>query len=204
MKIGFFAQGEGPHLDIAQKLIDSAKAVMPGVEIYQLTDDKTPALATPIRATGNMPMGVRRLVHYAQLPGDWLFVDTDIVFQKDVRDVFDKPFDVAVASRAETYMARTHIEYSHIMPYNFGVIFSRNVFVWRTIIPQLLQLNDKIQRWGGEQFLLGRMASDNKLFNFHILPSSYNYPPEQEGEDLSHAHIVHFKGKRKNFKECTT
>jgi hypothetical protein len=194
VKIGFFAQGEGPHLDIAKHLIASAQAVMPDVELFQLTDEKTPPLAEAIRLAGDMPMGIRRLKHYAALTGDWCFVDTDVVFRKDIRDVFEKSFDVALASRDGTYMAGT--EYAKAMPYNFGVVFSRSPRFWRVALAGLKTLPAKMQEWEGEQFVTCELAKRND-FNVRILPCTYNFTPHQKADDMTAVHIAHYKGPRK-------
>lgn len=195
MRIAFYAEGEGPHLDIAKHLIASAKQHMPGVQICLLTDEKTPALegAEAIRIPGDMPMGVRRVMHYC-MPGEWLFLDTDVVFRKDVRDVFERDFDVALASRDGTYMEGS--KYAELMPYNFGVVFSRNPCFWQTVLPELKKLSPDFQRWGGEQMLTCVLAQTGK-FKAEILPSAYNFTPEKQDDDLSHVAIAHYKGARK-------
>jgi hypothetical protein len=196
VKIGFYAQGEGPHLDIAKHLIASVKAVMPDVEVFQLTDEKTPCLegAEALRISGEMPMGVRRLSHYAALQGDWCLVDSDVVFRKDVRDVFWKSFDVALVSRDGTYMAGT--DYAAAMPYNFGVVFSRSPRFWRMALSGLKTLPVKLQEWEGEQFVTCELAKRND-FKVEILPCRYNFTPHKKTDDVSEVSILHFKGPRK-------
>src|SRR6185369_4637862 len=104
---------------MAKHLIASAKTHMPDVPVFHLTDGKCPAVGEVIRIDGEMPMGVRRLSHYARLSGEWLVVDTDVVFREDVSQIFEKPFDVALCSRKGTYMDGTR--YATRMPYSFGV-----------------------------------------------------------------------------------
>lgn len=201
VQLGFYAQGEGPHLQIAKYLIESAQKVMPDVPIFQLTDDKTPEIegAKAVRIGGEMPMGVRRLTHYAALGGDWLFVDTDVLFKRDVRDVFDsKAFDVAIAEREGTYMAGT--KYAERNPYNFGVVFSRNQDFWRMLLPHLKQMDPAAQEWGGEQLLTCELIHmQDSPFSVRILPSSYNFTPYRETDDVADKHILHLKGPRKSW-----
>lgn len=180
----------------ARTLIASAKAVMPDVEIFQLTDGACPQVAKVIRIAGDMPMGVRRMKHYANLEGDWLFLDTDILIRKDVRPVFDKPFDVAVASRVGTYMEGS--DYAKEMPFNFGVVFSRSALFWRSALSLLQALPKRYQEWEGEQRVMCAMAKDKRLpFKTEILSSAYNYTPSKKDEDLSDKFILHLKGPRK-------
>lgn len=195
MKIGFFATGEGPHLDIAKHLVASAQKHMPEVPVVFLTDETTqfPGVEV-IRLPGKMPMGVRRLTHYSKLEGEWLFTDTDLLFRKDVRPVFDKPFDVALATREGTVWHGS--DYAKTYPYNTGVIFSRNRQFWRMALRGLFALPETMQEWGGEQYVTGALAQ-RKDFKVEILPSSYNFTPETRDEDVSHAHILHLKGPRK-------
>jgi hypothetical protein len=198
LQIGFFGQGEGPHLDIAHHLIASAKEVMPDVDIYQLTDDKTPILegARAVRLGGDMPMGVRRMELCASLPGEWVFCDTDIVFKKDVRGVFRKPFDIALASREGTIWAGS--EYAKVMPFNTGVIFSKNPKFFQMLLPNLKAMTPAMQEWGGEQFMVNELVRhQDSPFSVEILPSSYNFTPATREEDVSHASILHYKGPRK-------
>ena len=195
MRLGFFVQGE-QHLPLAQSLIASAKKAMPDVEVFQLTDGKCPAVTEAIRIPGEMPMGVRRVKHYANLQGDWLFLDTDILIRKDVRDVFDKPFDVAVASRTGTIWE--NCDYAAVMPYNFGVVFSRNPKFWQAHLAMLQTLPKKLQEWEGEQLVLCALAKRPRSpYKVEVLPSSYNWTPAKKQDDISHAHILHLKGPRK-------
>lgn len=196
VRLGFYAQGEGPHLLIAKHLIASAAKHMPDVSVFQLTDGATPCLAgaEAIRIAEPMPMGVRRLTHYTRLPGDWLFVDTDVLIYRDVREVFEKPFDVAIASRDGTYMEGT--QYARLMPYNFGVVFSRCPKFWEALLPLLKRLPAEAQEWGGEQRLMCEMAKRSP-FKVEILSSAYNFTPHKQDDDLSHVAIAHFKGLRK-------
>lgn len=195
MRIGFYAEGEGPHMDIARHLVDSAHKHMPDVGVVLLTDEKTKAPwgLEAIRIAGDMPMGIRRVMHYT-MPGDWLFLDTDVVFRKDIRSVFEKPFDVAVASRDGTYMEGS--QYAELMPYNFGVVFSRNPEFWKTMLPEMKKLSPEYQRWGGEQLLMGMLVKAG-LFKVEVLPSAYNFTPEKRDEDMSRVAIAHYKGPRK-------
>ncbi len=194
MKIGFYAQGVGEHLEIAKHLIASAKRVMPDVPVFQLTDMDTPALCPAIRLPENIPMGVRRLQHYATLRGDWCFVDSDVIFQRDVRSVFDDGFDVAVVSRIGTYMENS--VYTKTFPYNFGVVFSRCQEFWASCLPILQKMTPALQEWEGEQRAMCEIAASGP-FKIEVLPSEYNFTPKTREEDFSDKAIIHYKGMRK-------
>lgn len=195
MNVGFFVQGD-EHLPITKYLLESCKKSCPEAPVFQLTDEKTAAVAEPIRIPGDMPMGVRRVSHYAALEGDWLFVDTDILIKRDVSHVFDEPFDLAVASREGTYMHGS--SYSESNPYNFGVVFSRNREPWKLLLKHLREMDTQYQNWGGEQLLLGALVKSCR-YKTKVLSSSYNFTPLTRDEDLSDKHIIHLKGPRKQW-----
>ncbi len=194
MQIGFFVQGKAEHWGIARSLIASAKRVMPDVEVWQLTDGETPevpGIDGCLRVGGVMPMAVRRMTAHSMLHGEWLFVDTDVVIQKDVRDVFQSAFLVAVTDRVGSL-------WEHSMkhqPYNMGVTFSRSPKFWGEVREKLLQLDPKLQEWGGDQVVVCALAGPKYL---KVLPGHiYNFTPGTREEDRSHAAIVHYKGPRK-------
>ena len=193
MKIGFFCQRES-DFPLVEYLVASANKVMPGVPVYHLTNGTCKAFGEAIRISGDMPMGVRRLTHYSRLEGDWVLVDTDVTFRKDVRSVFDRPFDVALASRVGTIWDGS--EYAKQMPHNFGVVFSKGPKFWLKALDLLKMLPPRFQEWEGEQRVTCLLA-DHPDFAVEILPSSYNFTPAEKGDDMSHVHIAHWKGPRK-------
>ena len=210
MKIGFFAQDIGPQskpiLAMADQMIASAKAVMPEVEIYHLTDGFTQSpkgVTDTIRVCGPMPMAVRRVTLHSMCEGDWLFVDTDIIFRKSVYSVFDDDFDIALTDREGTI---THEGgYAKEMPYNIGVVFSRSPEFWQMVKGYLVQMPEFYQEWEGDQRIVCELMKYDHGFNVKILPGSiYNYPPKRE-DDPQDAAIMHYKGNRKKWllKEAT-
>lgn len=182
--------------EIAKYLIASVKRYMPHAGPYQLTRDGVKQLegAEVIRIPGDMPMGARRIGHYASLMGEWIFVDTDVLFREDVSGVFEKPFDVALVSRDGTYMEGT--EYAKAMPYNFGVVFSRNSEFWQEAGKHLSRMAPALQEWEGEQLVTCEMARRGK-FKVEILPSRYNFTPAEKTDNVSDKAILHLKGQRK-------
>lgn len=204
MNIGFFVQGVGEHRDIAQHLVSSTKRVMPGVEVWQLTDGDTPkvkGIDGCVRLAVRMPMAVRRMRLHAMLDGDWLFVDTDVVVQKDVRGVFESPFLVAVTDRVGSIWE--HSPDVKDMPYNMGVTFSRSPEFWKDVTQRLLKEPAHLQQWCGDQLVVCRLVKEKheqwgpgaaKVLPGHV----YNFTPDKSGVDASHAALLHFKGPRKH------
>src|SRR3990167_3084992 len=180
MKVGCFWQfvneASMAHLEFARLMLKSARAVMPDVEVWQLTDGDSP-----------------------KLEGDWLFIDPDIIIQKDVRHVFDEPFDVALTDRIGTITYEA--EYAKAMPYTLGVSFSRSPKFWQRVLRHLGTLPAKLQHWEGDQLVVCAMLRQNLAddFKVKILPGAiYNYPPKFAG-DGKDAALVHYKGPRKAY-----
>mgnify|MGYP000066486456 CR=1 FL=1 len=204
MTIGVFHIAVGPtvHLQLAANLIASVRRTMPGVPIAHLTDQETAPLADVdfvIRHTSRPPVALGCLDAYAHAgPGDWLFLDTDVVVQRDVRPVFDLAFDVAVATREGTlrpneigtkFMAR--------MPFNKGAVFSRCAEFWGDAVRACLTMPAKRQQWMGDQLAMNEVI-DGGRYRVVVLPNTYNYPPKTRGDvDARSKAILHFKGNRK-------
>jgi len=198
VKVGFFCQTPGMHLDMAKHLIISVRKTMPGVEIVHLTNGECPGASgvdSVLRIPGNVPMAIRRMRHHASLEGDWLLIDTDCVILKDVRHVFDDAFDIAVTDRKGSKWDGTW--YSELMPFNMGVTFSRSPQFWKAVLSELEKAPPKFQQWEGDQLMVGKLWKD---WNTKILPGRiYNFTPEKREDSREHAAILHFKGSRKEW-----
>lgn len=196
MNIGFYLQGFAKYGAMAERLVASANAVMPGVPVYQLTDDKCPAIpgTLVLRIPGEIPMGTRRVMHYAALDGEWCFVGADVLFLQDVRPVFDKEFDIAMADRKGTELEGSG--YETVMPYNFDVAFSRSRRFWGVVLDVLKQIPERYQEWGGEQCVTCRVLDQAK---FLALPRKFNYTPESKLDPLKDVAVLHLKGKKKTW-----
>ena len=199
MRVGFFVQGSGVHWDVAKTLISSCRKAMPDVEIVQLTDLQTPAHegVSVVRMGGDLPMAVRRMSLHAMLSGEWLFIDTDCVIRKDVRHVFDdKDFGVALTDRVGSLVGAS--PYGEKMPYNIGVVFSRDPRFWGEVVLNLLTLPTRAQEWEGDQLVVAEMVRAG--WPVKVIPGRvYNFTPELGHESVDHASIVHFKWRRKEW-----
>jgi hypothetical protein len=81
--LGFFTvfRRDPQHYVCARLLVRSAQYFMPGLEIVQLTDEKSPVVPG-VDAVRRLPHGrmlERRLEHYAGCDGEWMLFDTDTV-----------------------------------------------------------------------------------------------------------------------------
>lgn len=179
-------------------MLASVRKCMPTVNVHQLTDEHCAGLDgvdNVIRMKGNMPMAVQRMRHHASCIGEWLFIDADIIITKDVSDVFDEPFDIAVTDRVGTDMEGT--KYGLAMPYNMGVTFSRSPAFWISVCNVLAKMPPKLQEWCGDQMAVCELVKTWP--NVKILPGAkYNYPPlSADDNKTQEASILHYKGNRK-------
>ncbi len=210
MKIGFYTvyRKDPQHLLLADLMVRSAKHYMPDVPIVQFTDDDTPKvpLVDEVRRAADGPMLERRLEHYADTEaGDWLLVDTDVLFRADVRSVFGQQFGIAVADRNWTHIPPTP-DLTAEMPYNTGVVFSRVPWFWSEVLKVWRAFpEEKRRNWLSEQMAFAQVVRDgiaqgDTLMKprLLVLPGmDYNYPPS--GPDDNHGLIAHYKGQRKGW-----
>lgn len=203
MRVGFFTvfRKDPQHYVLAQSLIRSVHATMPGVPIVQLTDDTSPPVlgADLVERNEKGPMLERRLEHYARREGDWLLVDTDIIIRADVRDVWDD-FDVALADRAWPHLPQSEEVY-RTMPFNTGVAFSRNHKFWVDVLAVWRKADNK--DWLSEQRAVWQVVRTG-MYRVRILDGNrYNYPPKNQLDKLQDVAIAHYKGPRKDWMPCS-
>lgn len=208
MKVGFYnCGGKEENRVMAGAMIRSVRRTMPGVEVVQFTDTKS----SPVEGVDKVErlplelMAIHTVKHYSRCEGEWLLLDTDVLVQKDVRDVFDDhDFDVAITDREKTMVSgEQDSRFIKLNPYNIGVVFSRNPAFWRAVLVGLLVLPEKFQRWMGNQIVAARVIATKK-FKVKIIPGYiYNFPPTRT-TPIHHASILHYKGairKRKLLKK---
>jgi hypothetical protein len=179
-------------------LIRSIKQVMPTVELVQFTDLQTLPFdgVDRVSRTPIGPIALSVLEAYASCVGDWLFVDTDVVIQRDVREVFQKPFDVAVATREGTLLEKEKdVKFMKRMPYNKGAVFSRNRGFWLDAVAVCKAYGQARKEWMGDQQAMNDVI-ETELYDVLVLPNTYNYPPKSK-TDMAGKAILHFKGSRK-------
>lgn len=201
MKLGFFhvTVTNTPHVKLAGALIRSVRRSMPTVEVVHLTDQATERIPGTDRVVrlSPAPIALGCLEAYAACEGEWLFVDTDVIVQRDVRWIFDRPFDIAVARRDGTLKAsEMGTKFMTSMPYNKGAVFSRSPAFWQAAAAHLRTLSAKRQEWMGDQAAMCAVIASG-AFRVEVLPARYNYPPQHQDEDVNAQAILHYKGPRK-------
>lgn len=203
MKVGFFHvdRGETPHRRLAGLLIASVRRAMPGVPIVHLTDAVTPPIdgVDLVMEHPQGPVALACLDAYAACTGEWLFVDTDVIVRRDVRAVFDRSFDIAVADREGTLLPKElGTKFMARMPFNKGAVFSRCPAFWRAASDRLRTMSSRRQEWMGDQQAMNDVIG-TKAFNVAVLPASFNYPPTSRTDDVREMSILHYKGSRKGW-----
>jgi lipopolysaccharide biosynthesis glycosyltransferase len=136
--------------------------------------------------------------HWAALTGEWLFLDTDVIVQQDVRDMFsDLSWDIAVAARKdETDEPSMHRP--HPMPHNAGVVFSRSQAFWVEARDRVKAMPLRAQKWIGIQQAMCDLIHEGH-YRVRVLPRAYNWAPRAADEDVSERIIVHYKGDKKGW-----
>ncbi len=185
---------------LADILLRSIRQHMPGVKVAQFTDEKSPAVygVDEVRRKPKAPLPLLRSAHFADVEGEWLFLDTDIIIQKDVRHVFDEPFDIALCDRDWPNVI-TDEGFAKAMPFNVGVVFSRNPKFWQ-IVHERLKLEIHMNDWLGDQKVIAELAQSDE-WKLKILPGQlFNCPPASATDtSIEQASIVHYKGNRKEW-----
>ena len=181
---------------LADKLIDSINKHMPSAIAVQLTDMDSPATrAAEIRRLPSATLSLLRSQHYSLCVGNWLLVDTDVVIERDVSDVFNMDFDVAVTDRIWPHLPKLSDDFVSAMPYCAGVVFSKNAKFWKNVNQQVSNMSIKEQNWLGDQRALAIVIADNQWKHIVLPGAVYQYPPLED--EIGNAAITHWKGTRK-------
>jgi hypothetical protein len=165
-----------------------------GCEIIQLTDMETPAIdgCSVVRAEWiDNPM-IFKMQRLADLEGDILALDTDVVVNADLSPVFAFPFDVALTWRDGPIYAPDGTEVTQLMPINCGVMFCRNPEFWKACLEWC---KDKDVGWWADQIAVAQVARRFNVLRLHC--DNFNYTPSSKDEDVSQRLAVHYKGERK-------
>ena len=203
MKIGIFNvwRGDPTHNVLADMLIRSCRRVMPDIELVQLTDNTSPAIygMDTVRRRTHAHTAMLRVEHYIECDGEWAFLDTDILVRRDLRTVFDDPFDVAIADRVGCSTPTEGEDYPlyQAMPYNSGVVFSRCPDFWRAVLHYMETVPPAKKDWMGDQYAVNAVVAEGR-FTVKIVPGrAYNCPPLHRLDSCDGAALVHYKGPQR-------
>lgn len=141
-----------------------------------------------IRLTGYSPFWMLdKLCQICDLTLEYdelIVLDPDVIVRRDVQEVFNEDFDVAMYPRCDKQPDHR---------YNGGVVFSRSRKFWEHALEILEVMPPEQQRWMGDQVALNQAA---RKFRVYDLPEKYNSHPVKGSGDAS---IVHYKGTLKRF-----
>ena len=166
--------------------------------IVHLTDMTTESFwfADEVQRIDEQDIPMAKYRHLSTIKGDVLSLDYDIVVQKDISDVFNRPFDIALTKR------KAKKDFNEMLylgsPHNTGVVWTRNNEFWK-ICAERYKLFPKEQQWMIGQINITECAHIyRKKFKIIELPAFlYNYSPDTKEEDVSKKYVVHYKGTRK-------
>lgn len=191
MNIAFYLHGpylpDGTETQLGRRAVASARKMMPNATILQLAGHNF----LDIGADDVVFMkDLNRYEHQSLVPGETLFLDVDVIVQKDVSNVFNDDFDAAFCLRSKFDV--NNPPSPERRPYNGGVVFARTPEFWRVMATYWETAGRPI-----DDIFLGHFIAKG-LFNVKNLPGVYyNYTPQIEGEDVSDKAIVHYKGVKK-------
>ncbi len=187
----------------AALMIASVRKHLSEYRLVQLTDMETSPLAgmdEVIRRERepDLPLFVFRAEHFAHCPySKWLALDTDVLIRRGVDDVWARGFDVALTTRRELICRDPNgVPVAKSMPFNTGVIFSRNPEFW---VRCRERMNPPYRHgWYTDQLAVADVAQSLE-FHVLVLPGEeFNWTPAAEWE-TSEARIWHYKGNRKEW-----
>lgn len=198
--IGFLYVGNVSR--IPEIMVASVRAAMPGASIVQMTDfatKKVLGVGEVIRKEWDrrllMPY---RLLHLKEFPpANAVFLDADVVVQKDLRPLFQDEFDIGLTYRDETdpSLRKSPAAYQ-MMPFNAGVMLSRpsGREFWTEAHRVCLAMPEDRQQWFGDQLAIKEVAARTTLKVKQYPCALFNYSPSRWGEDLSDKFVIHYKG----------
>jgi lipopolysaccharide biosynthesis glycosyltransferase len=186
-------------------MVASVRAAMPGARIVQMTDLDTRKVAgvddvirKPWDRKFLMPY---RLLHLKEFPAaSAIFLDADVVVQKDLSPLFRDEFDIALTYRDETDPSlRKSPEAYQMMPFNAGVMLSRpsGREFWAEAHQACLAMTEDRHSWFGDQLAIKEVAARTTLKVKQYPCALYNYSPARWNEDLSEKFVIHYKGENR-------
>ena len=187
---------------IPQIMVASVRKAMPHARIVQMSDYDTETITgvdEVIRKHWDrkflMPY---RLLHLKEFPPiTAIFLDADVVVQKDLSHLFQDEFDIALTYRDETDPSLRKSPWAYeMMPFNTGVMLSRpsGCEVWAEAHNICLGMPEDKQEWFGDQLAIKEIAGRTMLKVKRYPCALFNYSPSKWDEDLSEKFVVHYKG----------
>jgi lipopolysaccharide biosynthesis glycosyltransferase len=201
--IGFLYVGEASI--IPEIMVASVHATMPDARIVQMTDFETKKVIgvdEMIRKHWDQRLLMPyRLLHLKEFPAvNAIFLDADVVVQRDLRRLFQDEFDIALTYRDETdpSLRKSPLAYQ-MMPFNAGVMLARSSGrdFWAEAHRVCLDMPEDRQYWFGDQLAIKEVAARTTLKVKQYPCALFNYSPSRWDEDLSDKYVIHYKGNNR-------
>jgi hypothetical protein len=190
----FLLVGDQPW---AQMMVESINRVT-GYTVVQMSDLNTPEVEgvdEVIRIPMKVPLMSFRLKHLSLCPYDkWVTFDTDVIVKKSIDDVWEREFDVALTKRGKGRCLHNGVDIAPEMPFNTGVMFSREPHFWKEAYAWLRAQPEDLQGWWGDQRAVAETIQDYRVLA--LSSDEFNWAPETEGQ-RSDARVWHYKGARR-------
>jgi hypothetical protein len=195
MLVGFLHVG--PDASLATLMVKSAKRF--GYELLQMTDEETPAVEG-VNFVFRLPWNKRglmlyRMQHLAAIREPIFVVDTDILFVKDVSDLWEREFDAALCKRTNAILDRNGVDIAKLYPYNAGVMACREPRFWDRAYEVCKILPQGLKEWYGDQESIKWASRDFSTLELDC--DEWNYSPNNPSDIPATARILHCKGGRK-------
>lgn len=191
----------GQDVSLPTRMVESVLNAVKGANVIQLTDEHTPIIKgvnSVVRKRFNGQIMLFRMQHLADLRGEWITLDTDMIIKKDLSSVFDNDFDVALTRRYGSIFDKNGVDIVKLMPYNNGVMFSRNHEFWREALHSINFMDDELKKWWGDQVAVKEIAESGRYNVLELDCAEYNYTPK-DADERKDVYVYHFKGQRKEW-----
>lgn len=187
--------------ELARIMVASARRTMPGVPVKMLTDEHTRAIdgvdETLRKPTAGEDWIVWLTDFCSRIDGSVLYMDTDVVIQRDLRALFNVPGDVVFTTRGpKTFDGR-------LMPFLFGCVAYRSREFWLEVRDRVLAMPDKIDRvWWGSQVAAYDMWMEEQngrgKWNISVVHCDpHNYTPKDPFDAPADKWVLHYKGRKR-------
>jgi len=194
----FILVGDQPW---ASAMVESVGRVT-GYPVVQMSDLNTPevdGVDEVVRIPMRVPLMPYRIKHLALSPyREWVSFDTDIIVKKPLADVWERPFDVALTQRMEyKCLDPEGVDIAPFMPFNTGVMFSREPAFWQECYEWLRRQTDAKQHWWGDQLAVAEVAARKRYHVLSLPGPVFNWTPNKEHDTSDQARVWHYKGPQR-------
>jgi len=197
MKIVFFHVG--PDITTPTLMVESARRFSD--EVVMLTDQVTPEVSgcsEVHRYAGNTEeLMLFRMQAYATYNRPGMYVDTDVLIQRDPSPVMTLDFDIAVTERTGPVQSPDGRDITKQMPFNTGVIFCKHPAFFSAMRDSIARMDRDFRVWWGDQIALAVLVPQLACVKLPTAFYNRTFSPKKPPEQFASAWVLHFKGDRK-------